>query len=136
MRRALLGIFAVVCLVLGAYGVWTYGTRDSDWSALSSAGLRAGVLLGSLWLALPQLERLLRVCPPWLLAVAGACGVAVVVRPRLLVYLLPLLGVLLVLRFFGWLLQPLPVRKKSAARGHASPPADDAEPRAARGESR
>lgn len=113
MQRALLGIFAVLCLVLGAYGVSVYGTRDSDWSALSSAGLRAGVLLGSLWLALPQLQRLLRVCPPWLLGVAGACGIAMVIRPRLLVYLIPLLGILLVLRFFGWLLKPLPVTKKS-----------------------
>ncbi|MEY4177492.1 MAG: hypothetical protein RLY70_1066 [Planctomycetota bacterium] len=120
MRRALLGIFAVLCLVLGAYGVWTYGTRDSDWSALSSAGLRAGVLLASLWLALPQLERLLRVCPPWMLGVAAACGVAVVVRPRLLVYLLPLLGVLLVLRFFGWLLQPLPMKTKPSRASAAS----------------
>lgn len=121
MRRALLGIFALICLVLGAYGVWAYGTRDSDWSALSSAGLRAGVLLASLWLALPQLERLLRVCPPWMLAVAGACGVAVVVRPRLLVYLLPLLGVLLVLRFLGWLLKPLPVKQKSATAATSRP---------------
>lgn len=122
MRRAVLGIFALVCLASGAYGVWTYGTRDSDWSAMSSAGLRAGVLLASLWLALPQLERLLRVCPPWMLGLAGACGVAVVIRPRLLIYLLPLLGVLLVLRFFGWLLQPLPKKKKASRAAAAARP--------------
>jgi hypothetical protein len=80
------------------------------------------VLLASLWLALPQLERLLRVCPPWMFGLAGACGVAVVVRPRLLIYLLPLLGVLLVLRFFGWLLQPLPKKKKASRAAAAARP--------------
>jgi hypothetical protein len=55
-----------------------------------------------------------------MLGVAAACGVAVVVRPRLLVYLLPLLGVLLVLRFFGWLLQPLPMKTKPSRAAAAS----------------
>jgi len=56
-----------------------------------------------------------------MLGLAGACGVAVVVRPRLLIYLLPLLGVLLVLRFFGWLLQPLPKKKPSRAAAASRP---------------
>jgi hypothetical protein len=46
----------------------------------------------------------------------------VVVRPRLLIYLLPLLGVLLVLRFFGWLLQPLPKKKKPSRAAAAVRP--------------
>lgn len=115
MRRLILGILAVVFLAAGAVGLWQYGTDDSGASAAASVAVRAGALLGALWLALPQLESLFRRFPPWMLGMLAGCALMVVVRPRMLVYVLPLIGILLVLRFFGWLLQPLPMKPKKGA---------------------
>jgi len=108
MRRLLLGIFAILFLTAGIVGLAVYGTGDSDVSAAASVAVRAGALLAALWLALPQLTELLNRFPPWMIGAMSVCALVVVVRPRLLIYLLPLLGALLVLRFFGWLLKPLP----------------------------
>lgn len=106
MRRAILGVFAVLFLAGGIAGLATYGTNDSTASALSSVGVRAGALLGALWLALPQLEALFRRFPPWFLASIAGAALVVIVRPRLLIYVLPFLAILAVLRFCGWILQP------------------------------
>lgn len=124
MRRLLLGLFSLLFLAAGIAGLVVYGTDDSDVSAASSVAVRAGALLAALWLALPQLTELLRRFPPWLIGAASVGALVVVVRPRLLIYLLPLFGALLVLRFFGWLLKPLPTRpsakKKTSERTASS----------------
>lgn len=121
MRRVILGILAAVFLAAGAVGLWKFGTDDSGASAAASVAVRAGALLGALWLALPQLESLFRRFPPWMLGTLAGCALMVVVRPRLLIYVLPLIGILLVLRFFGWLLQPLPTRPKKGSDRDRAP---------------
>ena len=103
-----MGLLALVFLASGVAGLAIYGTTDSTASAAASVAVRAGALLGALWLALPQLEALFRRFPAWLIFSVAGAALVVVVRPRMLIYLLPLLAILAILRFFGWILQPLP----------------------------
>jgi hypothetical protein len=48
-------------------------------------GIRAGLVLGALWLALPNIRR----APRWLLSSAGVLAAVLIVRPRLILYALP-----------------------------------------------
>jgi hypothetical protein len=52
-RRRRVGIIALVCGLLSAYGLWG-GYQDSAWPA---ACLRIGIVLGALWLCLPVNRR-------------------------------------------------------------------------------
>ena len=56
--------------------------------------LRLGLVGGATWLAVPQLERV----PPWLAWTLAAVAVALIVRPRLAIWLIPLLLLLVWLR--------------------------------------
>lgn len=120
MQRLLLGILALVFLTAGVAGLSVYGTSDSDVSAAASVALRAGVLLAAWWLALPQLSQLMRRFPPWMWGCMALAAVVLVWRPRLLIYLIPLFGLLALLRFAGWLLQPLPTRRSTSQQASAS----------------
>lgn len=48
-------------------------------------GVRAGLVLGALWLALPNIRR----APRWLLSAFAVLAAVVIVRPRLILYALP-----------------------------------------------
>lgn len=106
MRRIALGIIALLFLVLGVAGLIKYGVGDSGSSAAASVALRTGVLLGVLWLALPQVEQIFRRFPPWLLGTLGLGGLVLLIRPRMFIYVLPILAALLILQLAGRLLQP------------------------------
>lgn len=56
MRRNLLGIVALACLLAGIALYLLHGgdSRNLEWT---SACLRVGALLGAVWLALPDLRR-------------------------------------------------------------------------------
>jgi hypothetical protein len=49
-------------------------------------GVRAGLVLGALWLALPNIRR----APRWLLSSIGVLAAVLIVRPRLILYALPI----------------------------------------------
>lgn len=114
MRRTILGILALLLFLGGVLGLWWVGGADRDGGAAASISIRAGVLLGAIWLAMPQLSRLAKIFPPWMFGAAGIGVVLLIVRPRLIGYVLPLFGVLLVIHFAGWLFRPSP---QSASRG-------------------
>jgi hypothetical protein len=66
MRRNALGIIAAFLIVIGAITTIS-GPKGS--AAVTFAGncIRAGVVLGALWLALPQIQATLARTPGWVL---------------------------------------------------------------------
>jgi len=103
MRRLVLGLFALVMFVGGVIAL--VAGRDGGGAAASIA-IRVGVLLGAIWLAMPQLARIFQRIPPAMLGAIGIGLVMLVMQPRLLAYVLPLLGVLLVVQYFAKMFRP------------------------------
>ena len=56
---------------------------------LGAVAVRAGLVLGAMWLALPNIRR----APTWLLYAVGVLAVVLILRPRLLLYSLPVAAV-------------------------------------------
>lgn len=93
MNRTSLGFLALLLLAIGGITVWN-GPADANATGFAGGCIRVGIVLGALWLALPQLLQFLAKTPKWLL-VAGLIGVVVcAVKPLLLVAVIPLLGLL------------------------------------------
>ena len=61
---------------------------DGD-SYLGAISLRAGLVLGAIWVSLPNIRR----APRWLLSAVAVLAVVLIVRPRLLLYALPVAAV-------------------------------------------
>ena len=82
MHRPTLGIISLVLVIGGAiFMLWPIN-GDSYLGAIS---IRAGLVLGSIWVALPNIRR----APRWLLSGVAVLAVVLIVRPRLLLYALP-----------------------------------------------
>lgn len=113
MQRAILGILAVGFLIGGALAVYRFGVNDSSASASASVALRCGLLLSAIWLALPQIQAIARRWPPWMIFSGIAALAALIVRPKLLVILLPAIALLGALQFIRWLFQPLPKKNRN-----------------------
>ena len=88
-----------------------WGGHDDNTQWIMSVCLRVGLLLAAIWLALPQLAQLAQRMPPWLAGGTLLVGLLVAIRPRLIVYVAPLLAAMAVLQFWGWLFKPLPGAK-------------------------
>lgn len=116
VRRHALGLVSL--LFIGA-GLWVYlahGGDKDDKAMLSSILLRAGLVMGALWLALPQLFELMTRQPPWLLGCI-AIGLGVLIfRPKLFVFVAPVLGGIVLLQVVGWFLKPLPQPRTRQSR--------------------
>ncbi len=111
MRRILIGILAI--LFLGAAGaIFLRGVTDET-EFLLSVCLRVGLVLGAMWLAYEQVLAISQRTPPWLLGCIGACLAVIVIRPRTIVIVAPLIAGIAVLQFVGWLFKPLPNRRKA-----------------------
>ncbi len=104
MRRLLLGILAFVLLAT-AGGIFLSGAAH-EYTLVLSAALRMGLVLGALWLAFDQVQEIFRRTPPWLLGGIALCLLVIVVRPRALVAVAPLIASAAALHYFGKFLKP------------------------------
>ena len=106
-RRHLLGLLALALIGVGLYCLAQYGSS----SVVAGLCLRAGAMLGAIWLALPQILGQLRrsrpaVFVPILLAIAGT-----IIFPKRAIYFVPFLILLAVLQICGRWLQSQPRAK-------------------------
>ena len=91
--------------------------RGGDSSTfLMSVCMRVGFLLGALWLALPQLSQISQRTPPWFAGGVLLLGLVIAVRPKSVVFVLPILAAMALLHFWGWLFKPLPNAKRKPSR--------------------
>lgn len=89
MHRPTVAVVAVVLLLGGVVLAWFPAAEgDPFLGSAQGACVRLGIVMGALWLALPQLERF----PTWLSYVALAIVVVGVFasKPRMYVFVLPI----------------------------------------------
>jgi len=93
MNRNTLGLIALLLIVVGGIAAWR---GPAGGSALGFAGpcVKAGLVLGALWLALPQIMSFFARAPRWLLAASGIGVVLCVVNPWLILLAIPALAAL------------------------------------------
>lgn len=118
MKRLLLGI---VSLLLVLTWLVLYLRADAgNWSStMASACLRAGLVLGALWLAFPQVLQILSRLPVWMMGLAGV-GLLLMIRwPKSAVVVVP--GMLAL-----WVLRPRSPRKPPGPGGGQSSPVSGA----------
>ncbi len=118
LRRHALGIASVILLLL-ALGLWWRWPQDS--AAAVAICVRAGLVLGAIWLALPQLSRLIAAVPVWMVFACGISALVLIARPRTIVFIGPALGSALLLHFLGWFLRQPPKRKSGSTRRQRPP---------------
>lgn len=117
IRRHLMGLFGIAFLVGGVSLLLVKGASDSQWSMFASICIRVGLMLGAIWLAFPQLVGLTKRFPPWLMGTVAVSGLVVAARPRMILYLGPVVAAIAFLQFVGWIFKPLPNPK---AKRHAN----------------
>ena len=107
MQRYFLGILALLLTIGGAL-MWMRDSHNSvHESALAAACLKVGPVLGAMWLAFPQVLQLLRRFPPALIAAIVIGFGTVIIRPRATAIVIPVILVILPLRFLGTLFKPI-----------------------------
>jgi len=92
MNRTLLGILALGCLIGGAVLL-----AMGHGGEVAGALIKVGSVLGALWLALPSITGILSRTPKWMLTAAVIGIVICVIRPWLLVVVVPLIAALWIL---------------------------------------
>src|ERR1700753_2187299 len=97
MRRHLLGIIALLLMVLGLGGYFHITGSIVEKSNASAVLFRAGLLLGALWLALPQLATI----PPWIMGAVLVGGIIIILQPKLLIIVAIALVVAWVLKYLS-----------------------------------
>ena len=110
MRRILIGILSL--LFLGAAGALYFIDYDNSVYLLSVC-LKVGLVLGAIWLAYDNVLKISQRSPPWLLGIIGVGLLVIVIRPKMIVVVAPLLAGIGVLQFVGWLFKPLPNSRKN-----------------------
>ncbi len=94
MRRHAVGLIALVLLLIGAI-LWIGSPENEGAGQMAMlACVKIGVLMGVLWTAYRDVERL----PAWLVATFPLLLAILAVRPRWFVFLLPLVISLAILR--------------------------------------
>lgn len=86
MHRPTLGIISLVLIMGGAILMLRPIGGDSYLGAIS---VRAGLVLGAIWVSLPNIRR----APRWLLSAIAVLAMVLIVRPRLMLYALPVAAV-------------------------------------------
>ena len=117
MRRTAFGIIAALLLCIAAFLLFKYGNSEGRETMIASICLRAGLVLGAVWLAYPQVVRISRTFSPTLAAIV-LLGILLLVFVRnkyVLLVIVPVLIALILLHLSGHLLRP-PSRKKKPRR--------------------
>lgn len=105
MRRHILGIIALALMLIGAGGLYQSRSFSGEISPMAGYLLRAGLMLGALWLALPQLQQLFQRFPPWLLASLGIGALVLFINGKILLIVGVTLLVIVILKFLGKFMQ-------------------------------
>ncbi len=93
--RTMLGILTIALLVVG---VWILCTAEGVTATYAGGFIKAGLVTGALWLALPQLTSFFTKTPRWLL-IGGGIGIALAtLNWQLLLVIVPAVAALW---FFG-----------------------------------
>jgi len=93
MRRHLIGILGIV-LSLGAAAFWIWQPTEAWSQQLHAACQRMGPMLIILWVAYKEVSRL----PAWLLGTFPVLLILLAVKPRLFLFLIPLVIALAILQ--------------------------------------
>lgn len=112
MRRTAVGIIALVFLAIAGYGFTRYGLGGGESSFFWSCCWRMGLVLGCLWFALPKLLEQEYTVSPLALTLVGSILLLIVVRPKAVLVLWPVLVILAIGQFFRWLIKPPPKKKQ------------------------
>ncbi len=118
MRRTAVGIIALIMLAIAGYGFVRHGFQGNEYSFFWNSSLRMGLVLGAAWLALPNLLEQKSDASPLALTLAAVIVIVLVVRPRAIVVLWPILLILGILQFFRWLAKPPPGKKRRKKTRH------------------
>ena len=71
---------------------------------------------GSDLVGIPPIIGIAKRFPPWLMATVAVTGLVIAARPRMILYLGPVVAAIAVLQFVGWLFKPLPNPKSKQQR--------------------
>ena len=112
MRRILLGLFALAFLIAGLVTVPIWDPALGE-NYLAFLCIKVGLVLGAIWLAMPQVEDVLKKTPPWLWAVIGLSLLAAVFT-KSFVIILPIVAIICLIQFVGWLFKPPEQKKRSS----------------------
>ena len=111
MRRHLLGIIALLLIVVGVAALLAGGWANGPFSFVPSSCIRVGMVLGTLWLAFPQIMDLTTKVPPWLIGAILLGCITIAIRPQSIALIAPLIGALIVMHLLGTLLRPHPKKR-------------------------
>jgi hypothetical protein len=114
IRRHALGVFSL--MLLASAVVLLVGFDGNQTEVAASVCLRAGLTLGAIWLAFPQIVSISARFPPRLLLAIAIGGAILIARPRALPAVVLIVAAVAVIEFIGWLFQPLPPKKKRSRR--------------------
>ena len=124
MQRLLLGLLSLALLLFGLY--WLPVWKPEEENYLAYFCIKIGLVLGSIWLALPQVHSLIRNAPPWLWAVMGL-GLIAIVFTKSFVIVVPLVAAICLIQFVGWMFKPPATRGRSSDRQRPSKPSSKGE---------
>jgi hypothetical protein len=111
-----MGVIACLLLAAGYLTLRFAGAGESQTSMAASVCIRAGWILGALWLAFPQVTELSTSVSPLMVACLVVGGLIVIARPRAILLVGPVLAALFLLQLVGWLFKPLPPRQQPGRR--------------------
>lgn len=106
MRRTAVGIIALLLLAIAGYGYYHHGFDGGETSFFWNSCWRMGLVMGTVWLALPQLLERKSNASPLVLALGIVTALVIVVRPKTIVFLWPVFAIIGIIQFFRWLAQP------------------------------
>lgn len=124
MHRHILGIVALLLLLSGILGLMLGFSVNSQAGMAAGVGIRAGLVLGALWMAYPQLMQLLKHAPKWIYGLGVLLAMVVVFGRNSLVFVVPALVILGGLQLVTWFLKPKPRKaaRRTTAKAGAPPP--------------
>lgn len=97
-RRQLLGVLGLGGVLAGIYRVFATDGSLSSMDPLASLLMRVGMLLLALWLALPQIQQVFARVPAWLLGPLAVGCLIVLIRPKLLLLVVPIVATIVALQ--------------------------------------
>jgi hypothetical protein len=101
MRRHALGLIAIAFLFAAGVQTCQTGWPEVQDNVAMGICLRVGLVLGSAWLAYPQLRQIGKRCPPWLVAALTLSLMLLLVQPKAFRFLLPVVLLLIALQYVG-----------------------------------